>query len=97
MLSMDLEETAQRIYEAMFANQDTVEVDGEVYGIELTSRAKVKRVQIDDLSFLEQNPKKDSHWAKEAQEGHQIMWVMRGRRYLARVRDGNYLDLRKRS
>lgn len=92
---MDLEETARRIYEAMFADDNTVEVDGEVYDIELTSRAKVKRVQIGDLSFLEQNPKKDSHWAKEAQEGHQIMWVMHGRRYLARVRDGKYLDLRK--
>ncbi|TFF92587.1 hypothetical protein EU546_07400 [Candidatus Thorarchaeota archaeon] len=92
---MDLEETALRIYEAMFADEESVEVDGEVYDIDLTSRAKVKRVQIDDLAFLEQNPKKDSHWAEEAREGHQIMWVLRGRKYLARVRNGRFLDLRK--
>lgn len=92
---MDFEETSRKVYEAMFADKDSVEIEGEVYEIELTSRARVKRVKIDDLSFLEQNPKKDSHWAKEAQEGHQIMWVMQGRRYLARVRDGKYLDLRK--
>jgi gamma-glutamylcyclotransferase (GGCT)/AIG2-like uncharacterized protein YtfP len=92
---VDLEETALKIYEAMFADEESVEVDGEVYDIDLTSRAKVKRVRIDDLSFLEQNPKKDSHWAEEAREGRQIMWVMKGRKYLARVRDGRFLDLRK--
>lgn len=95
MRSMDLEDTSRKVYEAMFADEDSVEIEGEVYDIKLTSRARVKYVEIDNLSFLEQNAKKDSRWAREAQEGHQIMWVKQGRRYIARVRDGWFLDLRK--
>ena len=37
--------------------------------------------------YLEQNPDTGSNWAKMAQEGHKIMWVIKGRRYLAQVRD----------
>ena len=42
-----------------------------------------------DTVLLEQNPQKDSHWAKLAREGHQIAWLMRDGEYLARVVDGN--------
>jgi hypothetical protein len=71
-------------------------IDGEVYTIEKSSKSKVRFVKYDDLTYIEQNPFKSSRWAKEAQEGHQIMWVMRGRQYLARIRDGKFLDLKKR-
>ena len=36
-----------------------------------------------------------SKWAKMAGEGTQIMWVLKGRRYLAQVRDGEFYDFRK--
>ena len=38
-----------------------------------------------DLILAEQNPKKESHWAKMAREGHKIAWVMKDGDYLARV------------
>jgi hypothetical protein len=37
--------------------------------------------------YLEQNPDTGSNWAKMSREVHKIMWVMKGRRYRAQVRD----------
>src|SRR5690242_16655569 len=41
-----------------------------------------------DLALLEQNSKKESHWAKKAREGQKIAWLMKDGDYLARVVDG---------
>jgi hypothetical protein len=41
-----------------------------------------------DLILVEQNPDKESHWAKLAREGHKLAWVMKDGEYLARVVDG---------
>lgn len=41
----------------------------------------------DDLILVEQNPDKDSHWAKQARKGRKIAWVMKDGEYLARVVD----------
>jgi hypothetical protein len=57
---------------------------------------KVRLFKIEGYSYLEQNPDSGSNWAKMAREGTQIMWVMKGRRYLAQVRDGVFYDFRKR-
>ena len=65
-----------------------------VYEMGRTSASKLRKFSIKGLTFLEQNPKKDSQWAQKAREGHQIMWVMKGRQYLARVMDGKYLKLK---
>jgi len=56
--------------------------------------ANLRFFKIEGYSFLEQNPRKSSHLAKLAREGHLIMWVMKGRRYLGQVRDGVFYDLR---
>ena len=85
-----------QIYNAMFDDDDLVKVNGVEYRIELTPRAKVRRVMIGGLSFLEQNPKKSSKWAVMAREGHKIMWVMKGRSYIAQVRDDVFYDFRKK-
>ncbi|MFW9767935.1 MAG: hypothetical protein ACFFF9_07300 [Candidatus Thorarchaeota archaeon] len=92
----DIENVAHLIYGSIFQDESTVEINGEVYPIEKTSKSKVRLVKYGGLTFIEQNPFKSSQWGKEAQEGHQIMWVMRGRQYLARVRDGKFLDLKKK-
>lgn len=92
----DIEKIAHIIYDAIFQDKSSVDIDGEIYLIEKTSKSKVRLVKYGGLSFIEQNPFKSSQWAKEAQDGHQIMWVMRGRQYLARIRDGKYLNLRKK-
>ena len=92
----ELEEVATTVYAAIFDGADTVEIDGNVYPIKQTSKSKVRLVERGGYTYIEQNPHKDSKWAKLAQEGHQIMWVMQGRRYLAQVKDGKFLNLKKK-
>ena len=60
-----------------------------------TSRAGLRFFKIEGYSYLEQNPDTGSKWARLAREGAQIMWVMKGRGYLAQVRDGEFYDFRK--
>jgi hypothetical protein len=92
----EIEEVARLVYETIFQNMPSVEIDGKEHQIKKSSKSKVRLVEYEGLTYIEQNPHKSSQWAKEAQEGHQIMWVMRGRQYLARIRDGKFLDLRKK-
>ena len=89
----EMERISKIIYSAIFSDSDDVEIDGEIHPIELTSRSKLRKVSFEGLTFLEQNPMKDSQWAEKAREGHRIMWVMRGRKYLVRVMNGKYLKL----
>ena len=57
---------------------------------------KKKIVIIDDSEYdIQQNHNKKSEWAKKARQGHQIMWVLKGRRYLARIMDGDFINLKK--
>ncbi|MFX0108127.1 MAG: hypothetical protein ACFE7R_07580 [Candidatus Hodarchaeota archaeon] len=92
----ELEEIATTVYEAIFDGEDTVEIDGNVYPIKQTSKSKVRLVERGGYTYIEQNPHKDSRWAKLAKEGHQIMWVMQGRRYLAQIKDGKFLNLKRK-
>ncbi len=92
-MSEDLRETALRVYTAIFERRDSVELDGVTYLIKKTSKNKLRSVEIEGLTFIEQNPNKESRWAQLAREGHQIMWAMRGRQYIARIMDGSFLDL----
>jgi len=94
-MSEDLRETALKVYAAIFEDQDSVEVEGVTYLIEKTSKSKLRSVEIDGLTFIEQNPNKESRWAQLAREGHQIIWVMSGRQYIARVMDDHFLNLRR--
>lgn len=91
-----LEGVATVIFEAIFDGSDTVEIDDNIYPITQTSKSKVRLVERGGYTYIEQNPHKDSRWAKLAQEGHQIMWVMQGRKYLAQVKDGKFLNLKRK-
>jgi hypothetical protein len=91
-----LEEVAAVVFTAIFAGSDSVDIDGNVYPIRQTSKSKVRLVERGGYTYIEQNPHKDSRWAKLAKEGHQIMWVMQGRRYLAQVKDGKFLNLKRK-
>lgn len=91
-----IEDVARKIYDAIFDGLDAVELEGEVHQIRKTSKSKVKLVEKDGFTYIEQNPHKSSRWAKLAQEGHQIMWVMHGRKYLAQIKDGKFLNLKKK-
>ena len=90
-----LKEVALKAYEAIFSNHETVEIEGHTYHLGYTSLQNLRKFSIDGLNFIEQNPDKGSSWARMAREGHRIMWVMRGRGYIAQVRDGVFHDLRK--
>lgn len=92
----EIERVSRIVFDGIFNGEQSVEIDGNIYPIEMTSRAHVKYVTYQGYRFIEQNPKKSSQWAKKAQEGHHIMWIMEGRRYLARMMDGKFLDLRKK-
>ncbi|UCB60807.1 MAG: hypothetical protein JSW72_01725 [Candidatus Bathyarchaeota archaeon] len=92
-----LEEVTLKVYEALFQDQDAVEVDGVIHRLSETSASKIRFVKIEGYTFIEQNPRKDSKWGKLAQEGHKIMWVCRGRAYLYFVKDGQFSKLRRRT
>jgi hypothetical protein len=93
--SIDLGEAALRAFDAIFDDHESVDIDEEKYLIERTPRANLRFVKIDKYTFLEQNPSKSSRWAKMAREGHRILWILVGRRYLGQVRDGMFYDFRK--
>jgi hypothetical protein len=63
-------------------------------GVKRFPRSGVRYVDLPDGAILvEQNPKKTSKWAKLAREGRRIAWVMRDGKYLARVVDGEVVEL----
>ena len=58
-------------------------------GVERFARSRLRYVKLPEGAVLiEQNPRKQSPWAKLAQSGQRIAWVMRDGEYLARVVDG---------
>ena len=93
MDNRELEQVTRTIYNTIFSDANNVEIDGRPYHVELTSKSKLRKISYEGYTFIEQNPHKSSNWANLAREGHQIMWVMKGRRYLVRMMDGNYLKL----
>jgi hypothetical protein len=90
-----LEETALKVYEALFQDQDAVEIDNIIHRFSKTSASKIRFVKIEGYTFIEQNPNKDSKWGNMAQEGHRIMWVCRGPAYLYHVVDGQFSKLKR--
>jgi hypothetical protein len=58
-------------------------------GVQRFKRSQLRYVPLTGGAVLiEQNPQKQSAWAKLARDGHRIAWVMRDGEYLARVVDG---------
>ena len=87
-------ENGLKIYKAMFNGKKKVEIDQIEYSIEKFSSG-IKYVDLFGYRFIEQNRNKKSEWGKKAREGHKIMWIIKGRRYLARIMDDIYTDLKK--
>lgn len=91
----NLKKKALKIFKKMFSNADQVEIDGDSYSINTYSPSGVKHVDIGKYRFIEQNPKKDSHWAKKAQRGDEIMWILKDWDYIGQIHNGEYKDFRK--
>ena len=92
-----MEETkanALKIYNAIFKGEKRVELEGIEYPIEKFSSG-IKYIDLFGYRFIEQNRNKKSEWGKKAREGHKIMWVIKGRKYIAQILDGEYHDLKK--
>src|SRR5215213_2371313 len=64
-------------------------------GVKTFARSGLRYVTLKDAAavLVEQNPKKRSEWAKLANDGHRVAWVMRDGEYLARVVDGEVVML----
>ena len=83
-----------KIYTAIFGNKKIVEIEEIEYPIKKFSSG-IKYVDLFGYRFIEQNRNKKSEWGKKAREGHKIMWIIKGRRYIARIMSGEYSDLKK--
>lgn len=90
-----LQEYGQIIYNAIFDKQKSLEIEGIKYDIERFSSG-VRYVDLLGYRYIEQNRNKKSEWGKKAREGHQIMWIIKGRRYVAQILDGKFTDLTKK-
>jgi len=91
----EVERRARAVYEAVFEGVGEAEIGGEPHKLR-TTKSGLHYLDLDGLRYIEQNPDKDSASAKLAREGHNILWVIRGRAYVARVMDGTFTDLAKK-
>ena len=91
----DLKENSLEIFKAIFNKKKSVFIDNVEYPIDKFSSG-IKYVDLIGHRYIEQNRRKKSEWGKKAREGHNIMWIIKGRRYLARIMDGVYTDLTKK-
>lgn len=92
----NLKENGLKIYDAIFERKKIVEIDDIEYPIKKFSSG-IKYVDLFGYRYIEQNRNKKSEWSKKAREGHKIMWIIKGRRYIAQIMDGQYKDLKKKS
>ena len=92
----ELKNIGLRIFDAIFNGESIVEIDGISYPIERFAGSGVRYVDLYGFRFIEQNRKKPSPWGQRAREGHNIMWIIKDRRYLVRIDDGEYIELHKK-
>jgi len=90
----ELKEKGLKIYNAIFDHKKSVEIDEIEYNIKKFSSG-IRYVDLFGYRYIEQNRNKKSEWGKKAREGHKIMWIIKGRRYMVRIMDGEYNDLKK--
>ena len=91
----DIKEISLKIYNAMFNKKKYIELEGAEYPFEKFSSG-VRYLDYFGYRFIEQNRNKKSEWGKKARQGHKIMWVIKGRRYLYQIFDREFIDLKKK-
>ncbi|MHA2473616.1 MAG: hypothetical protein ACXAES_10320 [Promethearchaeota archaeon] len=92
----DLKHKGLKIFNAIFEGKKEVEIDEIKYPIRKFSSG-IQYVDLFGYRYIEQNRNKKSEWGKKAREGHKIMWIIKGRRYVSQILDGEYKDLTKKS
>ncbi len=80
-------------FKNMFENKDVV-YQGKTFLLRKTDG--LRRYDVGNLLFIEQNPKKESEWAVRARKGAKILWVIdtKWNKYLVRVEDGKIIRLK---
>ena len=91
----NLEKYGMAIYKAIFDKKKSVEFEGAEYNIDKFSSG-VRYLDLFGYRYIEQNRNKKSEWGKKARDGHRIMWIIKGRRYIAQIFDGEFKDLTKK-
>ncbi|TFG07001.1 MAG: hypothetical protein EU539_06145 [Promethearchaeota archaeon] len=84
-----LEKASKEIHEAIFTNKKEFEIDGNTLKVKKLSSG-LRYVDHAGYRFLEQNRRKKSKWAEKAREGHEITWILKGRKYIGQVFDGEF-------
>ncbi len=83
------EESVRAAFEKLFS-------EGE--GVSRYSHSGLRYVKLPgDAVLVEQNPQKETQWARLARKGRKVAWAIRGDEYLARVIDGEVEMLGRRS
>lgn len=79
-------------FKNMFRGRD-VRLKDQVFPLKKT--AGLRSYKVGNLLFIEQNPKKATPWAKLAQKGRRVMWVIDvpKNKYLVRVVEGKITRL----
>ena len=90
----ELKKISLKVFDAIFTDQHEVELEGELYPIRQT-KSGLRNVNYLGMWFIEQNPHKNSRYGHMAQEGHKILWGLKGRTYVVRVIDGKFSLLKK--
>ena len=90
----DIKSYGLKIYEAIFNKKKNIAINEIEYPVQKFSSG-IKFVDFSGYRFIQQNHNKKSEWGKKARQGHQIMWILNGKRYLARIMDGEFTDLKK--
>jgi hypothetical protein len=84
----DLERITLEVADQLFGGGKSITIDEKQYIIQFGVDSR--SVTIGDYLFLEQNPRKDTKWAKMARSGQEILWVSKKNQILARVVDGEF-------
>ena len=87
---MDVSKIAVPIAEGIFSAKNTIQIEGESYKVKIFTKSGLRYVDVGEYRLVEQNPQKSSKWAKMAREGKKIVWIFKGRKYVARVIDGKF-------
>jgi len=91
----NLKEIGLKVFKAIFEDKKSAEIDDIEYPIKKFS-SNIKYLDLFGYRYIEQNRRKKSEWGKKAREGHKIMWIIKGRRYVGRIMDGEFTDLTKK-
>jgi hypothetical protein len=90
---------ALRCFDAIFSGDKNATVrlsNGAAVKVQRKFKNNLRCIETENYRFVEQNPwKKGSKWARFAQQGHQIMWVIEKKtnKFLARVEERGVFKL----